>query len=45
MKDQIDILSAKSYLIVERPYNKKAEPIKRKINTFRTGDKFNDWIP
>jgi ribonuclease J len=25
---------------VERPYNKKAEPIKRKINTFRTGDKF-----
>ena len=23
----------------ERPYNKKAEPIKRRINTFRTGDK------
>jgi ribonuclease J len=23
----------------ERPYNKKGEPIKRKINTFRTGDK------
>ena len=23
----------------ERPYNKKDEPIKRKINTFRTGDK------
>jgi len=24
-----------------RPYNRKEEPIKRKINTFRTGDKFN----
>ena len=24
----------------ERPYNRKDEPIKRKINTFRTGDKF-----
>jgi ribonuclease J len=24
----------------ERPYNRKCEPIKRKINTFRTGDKF-----
>ncbi len=24
----------------ERPYNKKDEPIKRKINTFRTGSKF-----
>jgi ribonuclease J len=24
----------------ERPYNRKDDPIKRKINTFRTGDKF-----
>ncbi len=23
-----------------RPYNRKEEPIKRKVNTFRTGDKF-----
>ena len=23
----------------ERPYDKKAEPVKRRINTFRTGDK------
>jgi hypothetical protein len=23
-----------------RPYNRKDEPIHRKINTFRTGDKF-----
>ncbi len=25
----------------QRPYDRKEEPIKRKINTFRTGDKFN----
>ena len=25
----------------DRPYNKKDEPIKRKINTFRTGDKLS----
>jgi ribonuclease J len=24
---------------IERPYDKKAEPVKRRINTFRTGDK------
>lgn len=27
----------------ERPYNKKAQPIKRKINTFRTGEA-QDWF-
>jgi mRNA degradation ribonuclease J1/J2 len=30
-----EVLSCK-----KRPYNKKDEPIKRMINTFRTGDKF-----